>query len=92
MDNIAHKRIKKYLECTPPVTLHLKSKITLTLPAHDLLSKVFEDFSRQYSGEYTPQLLNSINLENLDSPFIYLFTKPNGFGGIVFALQIKLWW
>ena len=43
-------------------------------------------------GEYIYHLINSINFEQLYYPFIYFFTKPNGFRGIVFSAWSKLWW
>lgn len=67
---------------TQPVTLPLESIIMSTLSDHDLLLKIFEGCPRQSLGENISQLLNSINLEKLGLPLIYLFTKPYGLGGI----------
>ena len=86
----SHQKLS--FECYHPWHSLSRAESHWILSGYDLLLKVFIRCPRQYFGEYIFHLLKSINFEQLDSPFIYLFIKPNDFRGIVFAVWSNLWW
>ena len=63
-----------------------------TLPAHDLLPQIFKGSSRKTLRKDVPELLNSVNLQELDPTLVDLFTKPNRLGRIELATRCELRW
>ena len=63
-----------------------------TLPAHDLLPQIFKGSSRKTLRKDVPELLNSVNLQELDPTLVDLFTKPNRLGRIELAARCDLRW